>query len=609
MSTPRPAIGDAVAGGGSTLSPVSASPAGAPMPADSGAGDCERSLRSGATTFALIAVSFAALLLGADGSVVNVYDEGDVRYGARQVLAGAVPYRDFWAIYGPAQYWTVAGLFKLLGASILTERIWDSLVRAALAATTYSIARRLTGRDMALVVWLLTLAWLWLVRFYGYPLLPAALFGLLAVAHLLRGGAESTPRWTPFVAGMLAGIAAIFRPDIGAYTLLAAAIWIVTNGAAGLGDDASPPARRTPARARVARFGCLVAGAGVIGLPVLIYLISTVPLEDLSLQLIVYPATVYPGTRALPFPSLVAPISQILLGGRLAEALDQASRAVALYSPWLIAAWAGIRLWRERDPARAGRPDAFQRSAATLVVLVVLIYGIKSTIRPHIPHVAHVLPPAFILAGLLASARIRGGRSLRLAAPLALVVALSYAPLHALLKLPSGSTLGARLVEDLVDPEAGTRATTIPGLPGPVELPPAATPFRLDADQLAAVDFIRTHTVPTDRLFVGNTRHDLAFGSDVLFYFLADRTSATRHHEFNPGVTTTAAVQAEIVRALRAEDVPYIVRTDRFDRFREPNQSSVSSGVHDLDRFLQLNYVPVARVGRYEIARRREQEH
>lgn len=606
MSLLASGFGGAAVGGGPTPQPVFPAVDHAPTPPGSRAGDTAAGDRSGAATLALLAVSFAALLLGADGSAINVYDEGDVLYGARRVLDGAAPYRDFWAIYGPAQYWVVAALFKLLGTSILTERIWDSLVRAALAATTYWLARRLAGRNMALVVWLLTLGWLWLVKFYGYPLLPAALFGLLAVAHLLGRSDKSTPRWTAFVAGVLAGLAAIFRPDIGVYTLLAAAIWMVTDSAAGLDEGVTPTAHRTLARARVARLGCLLSGAGVIGLPVLIYLVSTVPLEDLSLQLVVYPATIYPGTRSLPYPPLVTPIAQVLLGARLGDALDQASRALALYSPWLIAAWAGVRLWRERDPALTGKLDPRLRSATALLALMILVYGVKSTIRPHIPHVAHVLPPAFILAGLLVAARTRGGRKLRLAAPLVLLVVLCFAPLHALLTVPPGSRLGATLVEELVDPDTGTTVETIPGLPAPVEPPPAAGPYRLDADQLAAIHFIQTHTSPTDRLFVGNGRHDLAFGSDVLFYFLADRTSATRHHEFNPGVTTTSAIQAEIIRALSAESVPYVVRTDRFDRFREPNQSSISSGVHDLDRFLQLNYLPVARVGRYEIARRRE---
>lgn len=104
---------------------------------------------------------------------------------------------------------------------------------------------------------------------------------------------------------------------------------------------------------------------------------------------------------------------------------------------------------------------------------------------------------------------------------------------------------------------------------------------------------------------MGNGRHDFAFGNDVLFYFLAERESATADHEFNPGVTTTAETQAAIIADLREREVRYVVRATLFDQIREPNASGESSGVFELDRFLEREYAPVARFGRYEVARRR----
>jgi hypothetical protein len=95
-------------------------------------------------------------------------------------------------------------------------------------------------------------------------------------------------------------------------------------------------------------------------------------------------------------------------------------------------------------------------------------------------------------------------------------------------------------------------------------------------------------------------------GNDVLFYFLAQRQPATKYYEFDPGVTTTAPIQAAIVDAIRRERVPYVVRLGRFDHVREPNRSALSSGQTGLDRFLDANYAPVARFGDYEIAKRRD---
>jgi hypothetical protein len=60
------------------------------------------------------------------GRDINVYDEGLIVFGAIRVMNGDVPYRDFYANYGPAQFYVLAGLFKVFGPSILISRIWDT---------------------------------------------------------------------------------------------------------------------------------------------------------------------------------------------------------------------------------------------------------------------------------------------------------------------------------------------------------------------------------------------------------------------------------------------------------------------------------------------------
>ena len=57
----------------------------------------------------------AAFLLMARSIVV--YDEGIVLTGAMRVLAGDVIHRDFYANYGPGQFYALAGLFQVFGQS------------------------------------------------------------------------------------------------------------------------------------------------------------------------------------------------------------------------------------------------------------------------------------------------------------------------------------------------------------------------------------------------------------------------------------------------------------------------------------------------------------
>ena len=79
----------------------------------------------------IFGISFAFLFVTM-GLGVNVYDEGLIVFGAIRVMNGDVLYRDFYANYGPAQFYVLAGLFKVFGPSILIGRIWDTFVRAAI---------------------------------------------------------------------------------------------------------------------------------------------------------------------------------------------------------------------------------------------------------------------------------------------------------------------------------------------------------------------------------------------------------------------------------------------------------------------------------------------
>ena len=66
---------------------------------------------------------------------VNVYDEALILVGAIRVANGAILHRDFYANDGPAQFYVLAGLFKMFGTSVLVERAWDAVVVAAAFST------------------------------------------------------------------------------------------------------------------------------------------------------------------------------------------------------------------------------------------------------------------------------------------------------------------------------------------------------------------------------------------------------------------------------------------------------------------------------------------
>jgi hypothetical protein len=68
--------------------------------------------------------------------------------GAERVLAGDIPYRDFWTIYAPGQFYLLALLFRLFGTHLLVEVVAASIVCAAAACLCYRLVMNLVGQRL-----------------------------------------------------------------------------------------------------------------------------------------------------------------------------------------------------------------------------------------------------------------------------------------------------------------------------------------------------------------------------------------------------------------------------------------------------------------------------
>jgi len=168
--------------------------------------------------FLLFLVSLAYLLPGCNRDV-NFYDEGLTVYGAARVLAGDLPYRDFWTIYPPGQFWLLAVAFRLFATSLIVARIVGAATNAAVTLCVYLLARKILPWRYALFPWFLVLVWFAKLPMYASSLPSALLFGLASCLSLLRG-LDGNRKPYLFVAGFLTGIATLFRHDIGLYTFI-----------------------------------------------------------------------------------------------------------------------------------------------------------------------------------------------------------------------------------------------------------------------------------------------------------------------------------------------------------------------------------------------------
>ena len=163
------------------------------------------------------------------------HDEGLMLQAARRIGDGQWPYRDFWWNYGPGQPLLLAPF----GGSLVAWRV----IRVALAAVVALLAFRLARRHGASVPAAL-LAWLAVAGAMAWPATPgpnpAALALALGALLLKKRGRTPTNHDAAGVqargpspclqAGALAGLAAVFRPEIG----IAAAIGLRSARAAAV---------------------------------------------------------------------------------------------------------------------------------------------------------------------------------------------------------------------------------------------------------------------------------------------------------------------------------------------------------------------------------------
>jgi hypothetical protein len=494
----------------------------------------------------LLMLSLALLAPGAYRDV-NVYDEGVAVYGAERVASGEVPYRDFWTIYAPGDLYLIAGLFKLFGPRLVVERHAWLLMEGLLALLVYALTRRAGANGTwAAITWAVMILWTRLLPMFGAPGIPALACLVGALFVTLR--AQSSL----IVAGVLVAACALFRQDFGVY----AAISIVAMLAfAGRGWRA------------IARFLAVVLIALA---PVAIALVIAVPLRQLVEHLITFPLDIYPRMRALPLPGLPGSLRG---APSLATYLLEAGRGVQLYGSMIVLAVATLWGVRRRSPA------------TPLIGIAGLLLLYHARVRSDVFH----LYPAFLLAAIVAAVLISSWRGTR-----------TYAIITAISALLVAVVAGLSVRSEWL---ASSRQA-------PYTIPRAAGLSTLHADTAdayaRAIAEVQRRVPPGEPIFVGNTRHDRLNSNDVLFYFLAERPSATAYHDMHPGVVTTAAVQEAMIHDLEQKRVACIVLREDPSAPETGNASGLSFGVTLLDRFIAEHFAPGPAFGAYQVWTRKD---
>ena len=122
-------------------------------------------------------------------------DEGIVLQGATRVLAGQIPYRDFFSFYTPGSFYLTAGLFWIFGNSFAVARTSLAVTGALCSTITYPLARRVCSRWIALLSAVLATVVGTAFRFLVLHNYYSTLFACLAVFAAVKFVERRTSGW------------------------------------------------------------------------------------------------------------------------------------------------------------------------------------------------------------------------------------------------------------------------------------------------------------------------------------------------------------------------------------------------------------------------------
>ncbi len=158
---------------------------------------------------------------------LNSSDEGYLLYNFDKFARGELPHRDFYDIYGALTYFVGGGLFKLFGVNILVVKVFLVILKAAMAGLIFLIGARIMPYRFAFLGSLL------FILCWGDPLFPHILYGNHCVHFLslliilsMSGYIDSgKTRWL-MVAGLLSGVAVLFKVPTGLFILVSLGMFL-----------------------------------------------------------------------------------------------------------------------------------------------------------------------------------------------------------------------------------------------------------------------------------------------------------------------------------------------------------------------------------------------
>lgn len=505
------------------------------------------------TTVIALCIFFVSMTL-VFRSEPNIFDEGISLACATRIMDGEIPYRDYWALYTPGEYYLLAGFMSVFGKTMFVERSADIVVRLILLLLSLDVLRRLPStRWNKVIVYSIALI-LGGIALFTYAIFPALVFSFSTLL-LLSSTSASGFSTRAFVAGLFAGLSTLFRLDFGAYTILTI---LATTFVLFVFKKAT---------LRHAVMYILAVSCGyLVGILPLVFLSFFTGIQPLYEQLYKFPSGELLAIRHLSLPSL----------GPIFTETDPLDKII---KRWLVmgSAFYGsicINLIGLGLSVRQMRLEVKPISVLHFGISVLGLFFIAQAVN-RCDH-GHCIPQ--ILCAIVGLAISLGYR----------IEESWHRKKRAILYFAVGLFVFWSLIPAVQRFESSVKHFEIWKTHNPL---PVSSGVYFDSPSSNAVQYVRSVTKPNDYILVVNTRHDKILLTNVIVYFLAERRCPIPYHDIHHGIITREDVQREVIDSLKRKNVQWLIMTNIKDS-QEPNLTSVSSGVHILDEYIRNEYAP-----------------
>ncbi len=514
---------------------------------------------------------------------LNCYDEGLTVYGASQILAGKLIYKDIWSTYAPGQYYLLALTFKIFGQSIIVERVLSSLVNSTLIFCVYLLAYKLLRDATALFSWFFALCLFSKYPLYGSAVPTAFLLCLLSCLCIARFLETEEEKWL-LLSGILIGLTVFFRHDFGVYLFLSECVMVMFLAYKNQTIVGQTLSLKFWKGLKTCVF--LLPGLFVVLGPIVLYLLIKVPLEILFEDLVWFPFTIYSKVMYVQwsfFPDITLLAKDASRFWRHMHIILPVNFMLVVFV--LLCVHLMLKFWRK---LKFVTDEWF----ALLLLIMAIAFFNYSRVRSDIYHMIPQILLAIIVLPWLCRV-FSQNRHLRFYAFFGvfavILTAVAFVAFTPMFVRYTGSKFGISQVKNKYTKLEIERARHIE----------IKSTWAKSLQQ--AVASVKDATAPEDRIFVGTTRHDKTWANEPMFYFLTERHNATIFNDTHAGLVTTAPIQKIIIEDLLRHQVSCIVLTSTFGGDDIADISSGGDGVILLDSFIKSNYDVMQSFGNYII--------